>query len=140
MRRALKTIPFVLQLQSEGSSIERLYKKGMLTDNMHFKVKELKTFIDEEFQEIQLEAENLLPGWGQIIWPQAMQFHQMIQKQTEDKSEDQKAGDEDKKKVINCTLHAVETEIILYFYRLIIKRRRTAKATRKRIRRYKQSK
>lgn len=99
MRRTLKTIPFVLQLQSEGSSIERLYKKGMLTDNMHFKVKELKSFIDEEFQEIQFEAESLVQGWGQIIWPQAMQFHQMILKQTEDKSDDQKLGDEEKKKV-----------------------------------------
>lgn len=99
MKRALKTIPFVLQLQNEGSSIERLYKKGMLTDNMHFKVKELKSFIDEEFQEVQFEADNLVQGWGQIIWPQAMQFHQMILKQTEDKPDEQKGGDEDKKKV-----------------------------------------
>ena len=38
MRRAIKTIPTLLSLQSEGSSIERLYKRGMLTDDMHFKV------------------------------------------------------------------------------------------------------
>lgn len=100
MKRALKTIPYVVQLQSEGSSIERLYKKGMLTDNMHFKMKELKSFVDEEFQEIQAEAEHLLPGWGQVIWPQAMQFHHMIQKQLDGKSEEPKPVDEEKKKVM----------------------------------------
>jgi hypothetical protein len=78
MKRALKTIPIVLSLQNEGSSIERLYKKGMLTDDMHFKVKELKSFVDTEFQDVQSEAEELVEGWGQMIWPQAMQFHQVF--------------------------------------------------------------
>jgi hypothetical protein len=77
MKRAMKTIPIVLSLQNEGSSIERLYKKGMLTDDMHFKVKELKSFVDVEFQEIQSEAEELMEGWGNAIWPQAMQFYQV---------------------------------------------------------------
>lgn len=77
MKRAIKTIPILLSLQNEGSSIERLYKRGMLTDDMHFKVKELKAFVDKEFQEIQFEADDLVEGWGQHIWPQAMQFHQV---------------------------------------------------------------
>jgi hypothetical protein len=77
MRRAIKTIPILLSLQNEGSSIERLYKRGMLTDDMHFKVKELKAFVDKEFQDIQFEADDLVEGWGQHIWPQAMQFHQV---------------------------------------------------------------
>ena len=78
MRRAIKTIPILLSLQNEGSSIERLYKRGMLTDDMHFKVKELKAFVDKEFQDIQFEADELVEGWGQHIWPQAMQFHQVV--------------------------------------------------------------
>lgn len=77
MRRAIQTIPILLSLQNEGSSIERLYKRGMLTDDMHFKVKELKAFVDQEFQDIQYEADDLVEGWGQHIWPQAMQFHQV---------------------------------------------------------------
>ena len=77
MRRAIKTIPILLSLQNEGSSIERLYKRGMLTDDMHFKVKEIKAFVDQEFQDIQLEAEELSDGWGASIWQQAMQFHQV---------------------------------------------------------------
>lgn len=77
MRRAIQTIPILLAHQNEGSSIDRLYKRGMLTDDMHFKVKELKAFVDKEFQDIQFEADDLLEGWGQHIWPQAMQFHQV---------------------------------------------------------------
>lgn len=45
---------------------------------MHFKVKELKAYVDQEFQEVQAEAEDLVEGWGQNIWPQAMQFHQVF--------------------------------------------------------------
>lgn len=75
MRRAMQTIPILLSLQNEGSSIERLYKKGMLTDDMHFKVKELKAFVDQEYQDVQFEANELVDGWGEHIWPQAMQFH-----------------------------------------------------------------
>lgn len=78
MRRAIQTIPILLSLQNEGSSIERLYKRGMLTDDMHFKVKELKAFVDQEFQDIQFEADDLVEGWGQHIWPQAMSFHQVL--------------------------------------------------------------
>lgn len=99
MRRAIQTIPLLLSLQNEGSSIDRLYKKGMLTDDMHFKVKELKAFVDKEFQDVQFEADDLMEGWGQHIWPQAMQFHQMIQKQAEAKVEEQRAVEEEKKKV-----------------------------------------
>ncbi|KAJ1414043.1 hypothetical protein B484DRAFT_167264 [Ochromonadaceae sp. CCMP2298] len=98
MRRAIQTIPIVLSLQNEGSSIERLYKRGMLTDDMHFKVKELKAFVDQEFQDIQFAADDLVEGWGQHIWPQAMQFHQMIQKQAESRGDEARALEEDKKK------------------------------------------
>jgi hypothetical protein len=81
MRRALQAIPIILSLQNEGNSIERLYKKGMLTDDMHFKVKQLKDFVDEEFNQVKEEADELMEGWGEHIWPQAMQFYQMLQKQ-----------------------------------------------------------
>lgn len=80
MKRALHTIPILLSLQNEGSSIERLYQRGMLTDDMHFKVKDLKTFVDKEIQEVQGEADELVDGWGQQIWPQAMQYYQVRKK------------------------------------------------------------
>jgi hypothetical protein len=78
MRRAIRAIPILLSLQNEGNSIERLYKRGMLTDDMHFKVKDLKSFVDQEFSDVQFEAEDLVEGWNQHIWPQAMSFHTVI--------------------------------------------------------------
>jgi hypothetical protein len=77
MRRAMQNIPLLLNLQKEGNSIERLYKRGMLTDDMHFKVKELQSFVDKEFHDVQVEADDLVAGWGSSIWPQAMQFYQV---------------------------------------------------------------
>lgn len=38
MGRALQTIPIILNLQNEGSSVDRLYRKGMLTDDLHERV------------------------------------------------------------------------------------------------------
>lgn len=78
MRRAIKAIPILLSSQNEFNSIERLYKRGMLTDDMHFKVKDLKALVDQEFQDVQFEADDLVEGWSQHIWPQAMQFHTVI--------------------------------------------------------------
>jgi hypothetical protein len=74
-KRALKAIPLILSLQNEGQSIDRLYKKGMLTDDMHFRVKELKAFVDQEYQDVQAEANELMEGWGEHVWQQAMQTH-----------------------------------------------------------------
>jgi hypothetical protein len=99
MKRAIKTIPILLQLQNEGTSIERLYKKGMLTDDMHYKMKEIKAFVDQEFQDIKFEADELMEGWGEHIWPQAMQYHQTLQKQIDGaKSSDENS---ESKNVVN---------------------------------------
>lgn len=97
MRRAMMAIPMVLSLQNEGNAIERLYKKGMLTDDMHFRVKELKAFVEQEFQEVQAEAEEFLEGWSAHIWPQAMQFHTMVKKhvvQEGDEEDEEEKGRE----------------------------------------------
>jgi hypothetical protein len=75
MHRALKVIPMLLNLQNEGQSVDRLYKKGMLTDDMHYKMKEMKAFVDAEVADVQQEAAQLIKGWESHIWPQAMTFY-----------------------------------------------------------------
>lgn len=77
MRRAMYTIPIILSLQNSGSSVQRLYNRGMLTDDIYENVKEMKAFVDVEFAEVQMEAEDLIKGWGPHIWPEAMRFHQV---------------------------------------------------------------
>lgn len=97
MRRALATIPIITALQNEGNSIERLYKRGMLTDDMHYKVKEMKAFIDQEIQDVQFEANSLTEEWGNSIWPQAFHFHHLIQQRASEKNDEQKSVQEEKK-------------------------------------------
>lgn len=94
MLRALKTIPIIFGYEKEAASIDRLYKKGMLTDEMHNQTQELKAYIDKEMEDIKDEAESLVGGWGQSIWSQAVQFHQMIQKQAQGPTDDNSSVEE----------------------------------------------
>lgn len=79
MRRAMFTIPMILDLQQQGKSVDRLYGRGMLTDEIMDNVKNLKAFVDAEFPDVQAEADDMIPGWGPAIWQEAMQFHKMVQ-------------------------------------------------------------
>ena len=77
MRRAMYAIPVVLALQNSMNSVQRLYNKGMLTDDVYDNVKEMKAFCDHEWPDIQIEAEELHEGWGAHVWNEAMRFHQV---------------------------------------------------------------
>ena len=95
MVRSLKTIPLLYELQNGGPSVDRLYKKGMLTDAHHNRFKELKAYVDAEFADVQKEAEELVSGWGSIIWPQANQYYQIQtgQGKDADKEDEDEDGD-----------------------------------------------
>ena len=87
MRRAMFTIPMILNLQQQGKSVDRLYGRGMLTDEIMDNVKNLKAFVDAEFPDVQAEADDIIHGWGPAIWQEAMQFHRMVQQhQTSEQS------------------------------------------------------
>lgn len=47
MNRAVRVIPIIFSLEREGQSIERLYKKGILTDDIHFNTLAMKNFVDQ---------------------------------------------------------------------------------------------
>lgn len=80
MHRAMNAVPLVLSLQSDGTSIERLYKKGMLTDDMYDRVNHLKSYWEEEYQDVMNEADEFKDGMGQEIWPLAVKyFHLRVQ-------------------------------------------------------------
>jgi hypothetical protein len=79
MLRALKNIPVIFAFEKEKESLDRLYKKGMLTDDMHNQQQELNAYVQKELNEVKEEAEMLSEGWSQSIWGQAVNFHKMIQ-------------------------------------------------------------
>jgi len=84
MRRTFKQIPLVHELQQQGPSADKLYKKGMITDALHDRYKDMKAYFDQEFPLVQQEAEALAPGWGAQIWPQANQLYQNIKRQEQE--------------------------------------------------------
>jgi hypothetical protein len=53
MRRTFKQIPLVHELQQQGPSADKLYKKGMITDALHNRYKDMKAYFDVEFPEVQ---------------------------------------------------------------------------------------
>lgn len=83
MKRSFQAIPLLLELQVQGPSADKLYKKGMITDAMMDRYKHMKAFFDVEFPEVQVEADALVPGWGQSIWQQANQIYQGRKQQQE---------------------------------------------------------
>ena len=95
MLRALKTVPIIFSYEKEAASIDRLYKKGMLTDDLHNQTQELKVYIDKEVEDVRDEAESLVAGWSQSIWSQAVQFHNMIQKQAQGSLDDNSSPTEE---------------------------------------------
>jgi len=102
MRRTFKQIPLVHELQQQGPSADKLYKKGMITDALHNRYKDMKQYFDVEFPEVQGEAEALAPGWGQQIWVQANQLYQNIKRQEQEEQAKSTVAQEVSKRV--CTL------------------------------------
>lgn len=88
MQRAVHAIPHILKLQNEGPAIDRMYKKGLLTDDKMGEIKEMKAFVEQEFTDVQAEADELLDGWGRDIWPQAMKFHTVVHERLNGKETD----------------------------------------------------
>ena len=79
MHRAFKTIPLILEQQEKGALSERLYKKGMMADD----TTAIKNFIDKEIVSVQMEADEIIPGWNESIWAECMSFYNKMKKQVE---------------------------------------------------------
>ena len=77
MRRAYTTLPYYFRMKNEGESTERMYKRGMLTDDVYFEIIQLKKYVEEELNDVARESEELSPGWSKSIWQEASQHFQV---------------------------------------------------------------
>jgi Preprotein translocase subunit Sec66 len=75
MQRAVKSYPLMHALQTEAQSIDRLYRRGMLTDDIHSRTKQFNDFIKDEVEGVRQEAEELMPNFGATIWQDAGRFY-----------------------------------------------------------------
>lgn len=87
MKRAMKSVPIILSLEKESQSIDRLYKKGILTDDVMIQTQQIKQFVEKELKDVKDEADEFLDGWGEQIWSQAVGFYKLVEKTVQENEE-----------------------------------------------------
>mmetsp|Transcript_12585 Transcript_12585/g.16424 ORF Transcript_12585/g.16424 Transcript_12585/m.16424 type:complete len:295 (-) Transcript_12585:55-939(-) len=78
MKRAIADIPLVQHIQKEAPSMNRLYSQSMCSVKQWRNYQAAEAMVSAEVDEVRAEADELEPGWSQLIWRQAMQYHGML--------------------------------------------------------------
>jgi cytoskeletal protein RodZ len=89
----------VTHIQKESSGMNKLYSQSMCSVKQWRSYQAAEAMVSSEVEEVKSEADLVEPGWSQVIWRQAMQYHNMLKQKHE---MEQKAAAEAvaKKKVI----------------------------------------
>mmetsp|Transcript_11217 Transcript_11217/g.23778 ORF Transcript_11217/g.23778 Transcript_11217/m.23778 type:complete len:287 (-) Transcript_11217:83-943(-) len=110
MKRAIGDIPIVTFIQKESAGMNKLYSQSMCSVSQWRAYQNAETLISTEVDEVRAEADEIEPGWSQVIWRQAMQYHNMLKNKHE---MEQKAAAETaaKKKVIEQRVNAAKQQL-----------------------------
>jgi len=91
MKRCIADIPLVTHIQKESSGMNKLYSHSMCSVAQWKAYQVAEAMVSAEVDEVREEADEIEPGWSEVIWRQAMQYHNML-KQRHDM--EQKAAQE----------------------------------------------
>mmetsp|Transcript_13140 Transcript_13140/g.18476 ORF Transcript_13140/g.18476 Transcript_13140/m.18476 type:complete len:256 (+) Transcript_13140:121-888(+) len=100
LERALRNAPIVIKISQEGSTIGNLYHRSMISESAWNAFQESELKLQLEIDDVKNEAEELQPGWGKIIWQQAVNLY----KKNEEDKHRMKSAEEEKSRA------ALETE------------------------------
>jgi Preprotein translocase subunit Sec66 len=95
MKRAIADIPIVTHIQKESAGMNKLYAQSMCSVNQWRSYQAAEALVSAEVEEVRAEADEIEPGWSQVIWRQAMQYHSVLKQKHE---EERKAAEELAKK------------------------------------------
>lgn len=95
MKRAIADIPIVTFIQKESPGMNKLYAQSMCSVNQWRSYQNAEAMVSAEVEEVRTEADEVEPGWSQVIWRQAMQYHQVLKQKHEAEA---KAAEEQAKK------------------------------------------
>ena len=95
MKRAVADIPIVTHIQKEAPGMNKLYSQSMCSVNQWRSYQAAESMVSSEVEEVRTEADEIDPGWSQMIWRQAMQYHQVLKQKHE---QELKAAEEQAKK------------------------------------------
>lgn len=83
MKRAIGDIPIVTFIQKESAGMNKLYSQSMCSVSQWRAYQNAETMVSTEVDEVRAEADEIEPGWSQVIWRQAMQYHNMLKQKHE---------------------------------------------------------
>lgn len=83
MKRCIADIPLVTHIQKESAGMNKLYSNSMCSVKQWRSYQAAETLVSSEVDEVRAEAEEIEPGWSQVIWRQAMQYHNMLKQRHE---------------------------------------------------------
>lgn len=83
MKRCMADVPLVTHIQKESSGMNKLYSQSMCSVNQWRSYQAAEAMVSAEVDEVRAEADEIEPGWSQVIWRQAMQYHNMLKQRHE---------------------------------------------------------
>jgi len=83
MKRCIADIPIVSHIQKESPGMNKLYSQSMCSVKQWKAYQAAEAMVSTEVNEVRAEADEINPGWSQVIWRQAMQYHNMLQNREE---------------------------------------------------------
>lgn len=83
MKRCIADIPLVTHVQKESTGMNKLYSQSMCSVKQWKAYQAAEAMVSAEVDEVRAEADEIEPGWSQVIWRQAMQYHQMLKQRHE---------------------------------------------------------
>jgi len=83
MKRCIADIPLVTHIQKESAGMNKLYSNSMCSVKQWKTYQAAETMVSNEVDEVRAEADEVEPGWSQVIWRQAMQYHNMLKQRHE---------------------------------------------------------
>jgi len=110
MKRAIGDIPIVTFIQKESPGMNKLYSQSMCSVSQWRAYQNAEAMVSTEVDEVRAEADEIEPGWSQVIWRQAMQYHNML-KQKHELEQKAVAETAAKKKEIEERVNAAKKQI-----------------------------
>lgn len=110
MKRCIADVPLVTHIQKESAGMNKLYSQSMCSVNQWRSYQAAEAMVSAEVDEVRAEADEIEPGWSQVIWRQAMQYHNMLKQRHEMEAKARVEQAEKKKQEENKILAAKRKE------------------------------
>merc|ERR1712232_1054624 len=95
MKRCIADIP------KESPGMNKLYSQSMCSVKQWRSYQKAEALVSGEVDEVRAEADEIEPGWSQVIWKQAMQYHNMLKQKHEEEANQVAAAAAQKRDIEN---------------------------------------